>query len=449
MPYSMTNIRKLDLFKPDIISDSQYRRELHDDLPEQYFHFPALLNPDRSLWQHGSLYLLKKLECYKTPSSATLTSQASDLVAFMNYMEEQGLDYLSMPKRKAVRPTYHFRFHLQDLIQNGKISASTASRRMNAVINFYRWLSKQHNINFQHEPWSESTAVINYDTYIGHQQSKLIQTTNLAVRVPPSNETFSDYLLDGGKLKPLSMAQQSSILKALGELENTEMTLMFLLALSTGARLQTICTLRLSELQKDHSDSNGEVRIVVGPGTSTDSKLSKRAILYVPTWMFKKLRTYSLSARAIKRRQRNNTYSTSQEHYIFLTKGGQPYYMGKNDPSIGKVKRPPVGNAITQFIHNMLLPKLKEMGCQFKFRFHDLRASYGMNLVEINQENLNNGVISYQKLRDFIRERMWHKSSDTTDLYLQYKSTHKFLLGVQENYEQHLQELMNGALIHE
>jgi len=177
MRYSMVNIRTLKLFKPELISDGLYSQEEHDDFPEdKYFHFPMLLKPDHSLWKHGSLYLLSKLEAFKRPSPATLSSQANDLTVFMNYMEEQQLDYVVMPKRKAVRPTYQFRFHLQNLIKNGEITDKTARRRMNAVISFYRWLSKQHGVDLQYDPWIESTAAIDYETHFGLQRTKLVKT---------------------------------------------------------------------------------------------------------------------------------------------------------------------------------------------------------------------------------------------------------------------------------
>lgn len=447
MPYSITNIRKLELFKPILIQDELYDREDHDDFPySEYFHFPVLLKPDHSLWGDGSLYLLSKLESSKQPHHSSLYSQAKDLIAFMNFIEEHQIDYLEMPKRKAARPTYRFRFHLQDLIKNCVIKDKTASRRMNAVINFYRWISDEKKFVFKYPPWIESTTLVNFENYFGLPLKHLVKTTDLSVRVSPSNNTYTEHLDDGGKLRPLLKKEQSSLINALGELENIEMMLMFLLALSTGARLQTICTLRLSHLEISYKDSEKEVGIVAGPGTLIDTKLSKRAVLYIPVWMIEKLKIYSQSSRALERRQRNTTYGESLEQYVFLTKGGHPYYMGKNDPSRATVKRMPTGNAITQFIRSKLLPKLNAMENWSSFHFHDLRATYGMNLVEINQEKLIKGEISYQKLKDFIKERMWHKSSDTTDAYLQFKSDQKFLLDVQEDYERHLLSLMREAL---
>lgn len=447
MPYSIVNIRRLDLFKPILNEAGLYDRENHDDFPySEYFHFPVLLRPDYSLWEDGSLYLLSKLNSIKQPHHSTLYSQAKDLIAFMNYLDELQIDYLDMPKRKAARPTYRFRFYLQDLIQSSVIKDKTASRRMNAVLNFYRWISDEKKFLFAYPPWIESTTLINVENYYGLQLKHLMKTTDLSVKVSPANKTYNECLDDGGRLRPLLKKEQSSLIKALEELENIEMTLMFLLALSTGARLQTICTLRLSHLEISYKESEKEVRVVAGPGTLIDTKLSKRAVLYIPLWMYEKLKIYSQSPRALERRRRNLTYGESLEQYVFLTKGGHPYYMGKNDPSRATVKRMPIGNAITQFIRIKLLPKLNEMEDWSSFHFHDLRATYGMNLVEINQEKLVKGEISYQKLKNFIKERMWHKSSDTTDAYLQFKSDQKFLLDVQNDYEHHLLSLMSEAL---
>jgi len=440
----------LDLFTPEFTAYSEYVKKPHDDFPNhEYCHFPLILDPSQSLWEIGCLYLLKKLESFKQPNPATLASQAADLIAFMNFLEERQLKYSVIPRRKAARPTYQFRFHLQDQVNSASIAQTTANRRMNAVINFYRWISKYKGYEFQYPAWTERSAIIKFENHIGLQQSKMVQTTNLGFRTCSSSDGFGNYIFDGGKLKPLSKQKQISVLKALMDLGNVEMTLIFLLALSTGARLQTICTLRLSCLRADHKITDGEVRVAAGPGTLIDTKLNKSAIVYIPVWVLNKIRTYSKSPRAHHRRQRNLVYGNSDEQYIFLTKGGSPYYMGRKDPSIGLVKRIPSGNSITQFIRSYLIPKLKELGHPFEFRFHDLRATYGVNLVEINQKKLTSGTITYQKLKNFIRERMWHERTETTDGYLQFKSEQKFLTEVQKDYENHLNMLMNGSLIND
>jgi integrase len=62
--------------------------------------------------------------------------------------------------------------------------------------------------------------------------------------------------VDGGELSPLTVEEQATILKALQK-SSREYQLMFYLAFFTGARLQTICTLRIKCLLNREPDSHG------------------------------------------------------------------------------------------------------------------------------------------------------------------------------------------------
>lgn len=54
-----------------------------------------------------------------------------------------------------------------------------------------------------------------------------------------SNDDYSEYIDDSGKLRPLPKDEQVALIQALKAIGNTEMTLAFFLALATGARLHT------------------------------------------------------------------------------------------------------------------------------------------------------------------------------------------------------------------
>jgi hypothetical protein len=175
----------------------------------------VLLNSDGSPWNHGTLYLLSKLELTNPLSPKTLDSIAIDLVNFKNFIDIQELNYTEIPKRKFNRPTYQYRAHLQDLISSGHVSSSTASRRMSSIINFYRWLAKQHDCHFEYSPWSEKDMYIRFSDHAGFTQMKKIKTTDLKVNVQRQGESCRKHIQDGGKLRPLDKAEQERILKAL------------------------------------------------------------------------------------------------------------------------------------------------------------------------------------------------------------------------------------------
>jgi integrase len=417
-----------------------------DFIVDKFHHFPVLINADGSPWQHGVLYLLSKLESNQIPSPKTLESIAVDLSHFMEFISSTPpLDYLVSPKRKLQRPTYAYRAYLQELLQDGLISKNTASRRMSSVIGFYRWLEKQHDTIFEHQLWDEREVYIQFYTAEGFSKIKHLTSTNLAVKVPANNDDFSEYIIDGGRLRPLSKIEQENLIKALIEIGNPEMTLAFLIALTSGARIQTVFTLRIKHFIDININALREVPIKVGMGTGVDSKFQKNMSIFIPAWLIDKIKMYLHSERALRRRTRSNHYFESEnDQYLFLTQSGAPYYISETDPQIIKYRTPQRGNAIRQFIKSQLMPILVKNNSYFAFSFHDLRATYGMNILE---EKINKVEAGDYKLFDvliFIRERLGHKSTRTTELYLNYRQKQSIALNTQSNFESYLQNLIEA-----
>lgn len=413
---------------------------------DQYHHFPALLNSDGSPWAHGTLYLLSKLENSLVPSSKTLESIASDLSQFREYvLSNPSIDYLVSPKRKLQRPTYAYRAYLQELLQDGHISKNTASRRMSSVIGFYRWLGKQHDTNFEHQLWDDKEIYIQFHTTEGLSKIKQLKSTNLAIRVPENKESFNEYIMDGGRLKPLSKVEQENLIKALISTGTPEMTLGFLIALTTGSRIQTVFTLRLKHIHHQDTTGRREIPILVGMGTGVDTKFQKKMTIFLPTWLLEKLKTYSQSERAVRRRSHStHKFSCENDQYLFLTQSGAPYYIAHNDPAITTYRHPPRGNAVRQFIDAQLLPTLIKQGTYFSFSFHDLRATYGMNILEEKLRQIDAGQTKLFDVLMFIRERLGHSNTQTTELYLNYRQKQSIALNTQSNFEKYLQGLIEA-----
>lgn len=84
---------------------------------------------------------------------------------------------------------------------------------------------------------------------------------------------------------------------------------------------------------------------------------------------------------------------------------------------------------------------------EFKYRFHDLRATYGMNLTDQQLEYVAKGQISLHQAREFVKIRMGHESSATTDLYLQYRQNIKNVREISSAYSHHLEKLINSIEI--
>lgn len=287
-------LKRLDIFNP-IPKDQSILNEEFDI--DNFLHFPIITYNDGSVWEHGSLYLLSKLKNYQKPSPKTLDSIATDLKHFKEYCNNESIDYLLAP-RKVLRPTYLYRSHLQQLLRNGEISPNTIKRRMSAIIGFYEYLINNEGIEFKFPLWESGITSITYKDSYGFKHSKQVKTKDVSRVVSTSNpDLFDDAIVDGGRLHPLSHTQQIALIKALKTIGNTEMILGFLIALTTGARIQTVFTLRKKHFEETLSDKENEIRIKVGYGTNCDTKFNKIHTLIFPSWVYKKVRIYLNSPR--------------------------------------------------------------------------------------------------------------------------------------------------------
>jgi len=435
-------LRKLDIYKP-ISKDKTVEND--DFYIDNFLHFPVLLNDDGSIWKHGSLYLLSKLKNYQKPSPKTLDSIATDLKHFKEWCSDDKIDYL-LASRKVLRPTYLYRSHLQQLLRDGKISANTIKRRMSAIVGFYEYLIDTEGIKFKFPLWESGITSITYQDDYGYQQSKQIQTKDVSRVVATSNQDlFDDAIVDGGRLHPLSHEQQIALVKALKEIGNSEMTLGFLIAFTTGARIQTVFTLRKKHFEKVIKEDEDEVKIKVGYGTDCDTKFNKLHTLILPALVYKKVQIYLNSPRYKKREEKAmHIFDEANKQYVFLTNRGTPFYVAHDDPYRNQYKEVPNGATVRQFIFTSLKKQLKKDGLEFSFSFHDLRATFGMNLLDKLMILVDKKELKLSHSLIHIKERMGHSSLSTTERYLNFKERHKIKEQAQDNYETFLMELLNG-----
>jgi integrase len=82
----------------------------------------------------------------------------------------------------------------------------------------------------------------------------------------------------------------------------------------------------------------------------------------------------------------------------------------------------------------------------FHYRFHDTRATFGMNLTDHQFTLIEQGKATLKSAREFVQIRMGHESSTTTDRYLQYRQSSKLVHRAGEEYESHLRRLSERAM---
>lgn len=410
---------------------------------------PVVLDGAGAPWPEANLYLISRIEGVLAPSMATYHGIADDLAAFCRFLEEDGVDYRVFPRRRLLRPTYRYRAYLQQKIMARELAATTARRRISSIIGFYRWLSMEGVIVPDNPLWEEHDVYIQLTDDIGFRRSKVVTATDIGVKIPVQNDPYSGTVEDGGKLRPLPLEEQQLLLEALLELGNTEMTLIHMLALFTGARIQTALTLHVGHVQSKLASNVTEFRLPVGPGTSIDTKNGKRMVLHLPAWLYEKLRIYAMSTRAIQRRRRAG--SDTADQYLFLSSRGVPMYSSKVDQATfndaSTLRHEKHGQAVRQYIREFIIPAVsKRLGRSFHYRFHDLRASFGMNLTDHQLSLARSGQVTLHQVREFVKTRMGHESSATTDLYLQFRQHVAMVERVQQGYEEHLQQLIDTAM---
>ena len=457
-------LRKLDCYQPTVSQSPSpeawqcsprdgrpfWAERLQSHFRDNCYHYPVVLDPDGSPWQEANRYLLSRLADISPISHRTLESIAGDLAHFRQWQLDDDIDFLNVPGRPRARPTYRYCAFLHDLVGFRTIKASTAKRRMSTVQNFYRWL-EHDGVRFPHPLWVESDTRLSFKDAKGLQHQKQVKSTDLtrSFRISRQSHDFSEYLEDGGKLRPLPKDEQIALVEALKRIGNTEMTLAFLLALTTGARLQTVFTLRSKHVASPPRNGTVSKRIKVGHGTLVNTKYGKQMTLLVPVWLYTRLQIYSQSPRRLQRVAKSqHTYPEVDEQYLFLTRAGQPYYMATSDPFAFLYRSPPRGNAVTQFIHQQLMPNLNQHGHDFTFRFHDLRASFGMNLVEsLFDQHSERHATDEQRPEFFqalmyVRERMGHSQLSTTEGYLNYRKKFKIASHLQSEFESFLERII-------
>lgn len=397
--------------------------------------FPIVLNADGSPWEPAVLWLLDRAQANPTKLSSLMTI-AQALRDYKLFLDDLGIEWNDFSSiEKYSRPTYIYKTHVENLANSGEIKPSTASRRMSTVIGFYRFAQNDRRLSFSpvNAPWQETRFNLQFCDAKGFKQYKEVTTTDLKIRVPPNEEPLSRTIDDGRKLRPLNVEEQKTLVAALQTLGHTEFTLAHYLGILTGAREMTALTLRMRDFMlPPTSILSWPYKLRCGPGTGIDTKFDKSNVfLIIPRVLFQMLHMYAISERARKRRTKSRLGENPQ-NYLFLTSQGNPYYEGKDDRNEvtlleKKLKRSSVqGQGLREFITKRVIPEVRKTLPQFQYKFHDTRATFGLNWVDhvMGEENSENE--KYHWAMDQLRKLMWHRSTATTEKYLEYRShTHR------------------------
>jgi hypothetical protein len=403
-------------------------------------------------WAEACLWLLDRAQA-KPQGVHSLGPVAQDLAAYRTFLDALALEWDDFSAvEKYARPTYLFRNHLHSQVNAGELKKSTASRRMSTVISFYRFLMRTSRMQFSPEnpPWVDRDVSIEYRDTKGFRQVASVKTTDISIKENKRQDAMAETIDDGGKLRPLPVAEQKALVSALKDLGNSEYSLMHYTALLTGAREMTVLTLRVRDVLPPLAKiPQWPHKIRCGPGTGIDTKGDVSGVyLSVPIELYELLHAYAVSERARQRRAKTERGEDPQ-NYLFLTRRGQPYYESKEDRNAMRSVTTPLrrstlsGRPLRKFIAESVIPHVQKKFPKFKYRFHDLRATFGINWVDYQMREAGpNFGKHYVWARDQLKKLMWHKSPLTTDRYLEHHEHMRHLQLAQQGWSSHLVELI-------
>jgi integrase len=424
----------------------------------EYNLLPLVLDKKSVPWGVAAIFIFFRLE--GGSDITTCKSLAGDLGAFKEWLdsnEDPDKLFIDFPKMKLRRVTYRYRGQLKREIEAGNLASSTAARRMSSVVSFYRWLINEKIIKPENGPWEERTYNLSLKSEYGRTIKKTVVSTDLQIKSAKIEDPFDETILDEGRLRPLPSREQDWVMCAAKACGNGEMYFILLFMLLTGARVQTVGTLRVRDFQpgklsfsKSLSGNSDVYKLKAGPGTGIDTKRDKSGVLQIPRELYEALCIYAQSDRSRSRRE----LAPGGDHdnqYLFLTQQGNPYYAAKEetrefDPALSR-RHHKNGGTIRQFLTERLMPYIREhFDSSFSFRLHDLRASFGMNQTDIQMALVQDGLISLQRARANVMALMWHTSSATTDRYLGHRKQVEAAIAAVNGYGEAVQKWIDIAM---
>lgn len=419
---------------------------------------PLLVQGNGKPWDLGNTYLIwlfhDKIRDHDLHMD-TLRSISDSLLHYLRWIEHMQLrnhkiHVLYLPDNQSLRVTYRYKRYLSSLIQMQLIKPTTANKRMNSIVAFYKRSISENLIkcsDIKNIPFQEVEKTIRTTSRIGLTSFKKIITSDLAIKIPKTPDSIESINDGGEKLRPLDDHDQNLILEALLQRGNRTMQLIFWLTLFSGARIQTCATIRIFSIKNAYATQSHKPITLIKVGSHDsfiDTKGSREYILHIPTILVKQIIDYTSSSWSHKLRAKS-FYGETDNNYIFLTKNGDPFITSNKemedrqeskysarlslaDRIDFKRKR---GQAVRDFVEKINEYIRAEHPEFRRFRFHDLRASFGMNylnakMATAQMKTLSNGRKVDTRRSDALRDLskcMGHSNESITELYLNFNDT--------------------------
>lgn len=325
----------------------------------------------------------------------TIEKLMKHLARYAHYLEVQGVDWRHFPVRKSERVLAKFRKHLMDAVDDGVLANSTASNRMNAVIQFYRFADSHNLVQPEAPMWTDRLAVIPFHDAAGFKRTIVRLSTDLRI---PNRGREGTQLEDG--LLPLIPGHMTQLLAYTAERASEELYRMLSIGFFTGARAGTVTTFTVTCLQTAREDpmTPGVYLVPVGPPTEITTKFSVSGSLRIPKDVLDDLNRYAFSTRRLKREAKARP---EDKNRLFLTRNGRPYTVGTLNRLVWEMRTRAVSDGL-KFLR--------------RFRFHQSRATFGTWLTKLLLDN----KVPVTAAISFVKECMFHLHERTTMGYITF-----------------------------
>lgn len=332
----------------------------------------------------------------------TVHSSMSKLLTYANFLEANELDWFHFPQQKAEQCLIRYRGYLIKCRENGTISPSGATHKMNAAISFYRYVMGEGLIDPNITLWRERRFSISTYDAKGFERTIRVSTTDLSI---PNRKRPGLTLEDG--LKPLSDEGLKELLRIAKKTQPYEFYLMLLIGSFSGARIGTITDLKVSTLLRAAPDPQfPENKLInVGPGATppVSTKFDVNGQIVIPDALYKKLLAYAMDRRRI---QRQGKASAEDRDILFLNTNGKRYCPRGQDSS----------SAIRDFTRNLrIAARAGGIAELADFKFHWTRATFATRVTAmLLEKHPVNAVLA------FVKNLMLHKNESTTLRYIRF-----------------------------
>lgn len=369
--------------------------ELRSELHGNHLAMPAIVWKSGALWLDATAYLRSKAWHQNSigGSQQTVASHAFTLTAYANFLEVEKLSWCDFSDDRSP-PTYRFRGHVLRLCDERRLARSTAAKHMGVLRQFYEWAQVNFLVDRASKPYRAKQVAVRFTDNIGLSHSKLVRTSDLAIRAPRAASRAPE---DGAH--PIRLAQRDQLLSIAANHFRAEFNLVLKLGFLTGMRIGTIIGLTYSSLRNcfPSRELPGWYSIEVGPKAGIPTKGGVSYYPSIPKPLLAELLNYcKLPRRAL--RQRNARLE--DRDLVFLNFRGKRMTSGSFSADMTKLRR---------------LAKAQGMRLA-NFHFHCSRATFGTAFV-ITQ--LDRGLPS-SAILPRLMALMGHSRADTSLAYIAF-----------------------------